>query len=491
MSRAKLTVSSSTASQGTVLAPLDANSSEIDQEAMTEAPALAIVLAAGKGTRMKSAVPKVLHKLAGAPMLSHVLTSVTNAGIGRACVVVGPEMEEVAAAARSTDPGLEMFVQAEQLGTADAVKAADSAFDGFPGHVLVLYGDTPLLRGETLDRVRQALDSGADLVVIGFETDHPTGYGRLLLDERGELANIREEQDANEAERALTLCNSGIVGFRSSKTLASLLARIGNDNAKGEFYLTEAVALAVEDGLKTGVILADGSEVLGVNSRAELAEAEESVQNRLRAEIMAGGATLVSPGTVLFSHDTRVGKDVRIEPNVVFGPGVTIADGVTIRSFCHLEGAQVGECATVGPFARLRPGAVLKDSAHIGNFVEIKQAEIAEGAKVNHLTYIGDAHVGARANVGAGTITCNYDGIAKHRTEIGAGAFIGSNASLIAPVKIGAGAYVGSGSVISKDVAPDALAVTRAKQEERPGWAARFLARRKRAKEAEGGNSGT
>ena len=457
---------------------------------MTEAPALAIVLAAGKGTRMTSAVPKVLHKLAGAPMLSHVLAAVAKAGIDRACVVVGPEME-VAAAAGSTNPALQMFVQAEQLGTADAVKAADSAFDGFSGHVLVLYGDTPLLRGETLDRVCQALNSGTDLVTIGFETDRPTGYGRLLLDARGELAAIREEQDANEAERALTLCNSGIMGFRSSETLASLLARIGNDNAKGEFYLTEAVALAVEDGLKTGVVLAVGSEVLGVNSRAELAEAEEVVQTRLRAEIMAGGATLVSPGTVFFSYDTRIGMDVVIEPNVVFGPGVTIADGATIRSFCHIEGAQIGQRATVGPFARLRPGAVLKDRAQIGNFVEIKQAEIDEGAKVNHLTYIGDAHVGARANVGAGTITCNYDGIAKHHTEIGAGAFIGSNSSLIAPVKIGAGAYVGSGSVISKDVAPKALAVTRAKQEERPGWAARFLARRKRAKKPEGGNSET
>jgi bifunctional UDP-N-acetylglucosamine pyrophosphorylase/glucosamine-1-phosphate N-acetyltransferase len=388
------------------------------------------------------------------------------------------------------DPKLQTFVQAEQRGTADAVKAAREAFEDFHGHVLILYGDTPLLRPQTLDKVRGELEAGADLVVIGFEAEDPTGYGRLLLDDRGGLAGIREEKDANDQERALTLCNSGIMAFRSSKTVLGLLGRIGNDNAKGEFYLTDAVALAHGDRLETRMVLSDQEEVLGVNSRAELAMAEGAMQRRLRAHVMANGATLTAPETVFLSHDTRIGKDVVIEPHVVIGERVVIEDGATIRGFCHIEGAKIGPGAIVGPFARLRPGASLAKDAHVGNFVEIKQAEIAEGAKVNHLTYIGDASVGARANVGAGTIICNYDGFAKHRTEIGAGAFIGSNSSLIAPVKIGEGAYVGSGSVISKDVAADALALTRAPQEERQGWAARVRERRGRTPK-NAGNKGT
>ncbi|HET9274001.1 MAG TPA: bifunctional UDP-N-acetylglucosamine diphosphorylase/glucosamine-1-phosphate N-acetyltransferase GlmU, partial [Methyloceanibacter sp.] len=350
------------------------------------------------------------------------------------------------------------------------------------------YGDTPLLKSETIGKLRRELQSGADLVVIGFETPTPTGYGRLLLDERGRLIGIREEKDASAEERAITLCNSGLMGFRSGKTLLDLLGRIGNDNAKGEYYLTDTVALARGDRLETRMVTSDSEEVLGVNSRAELAEAEALMQKRLRARAMAEGATLRAPETVFLSHDTVIGKDVVIEPHVVIGPKVGIADGVTIRSFCHIEAARIGEGATIGPFARLRPGADLARDAHVGNFVEIKQAEIGEGAKVNHLTYIGDASVGARANVGAGTITCNYDGVEKHRTEIGAGAFIGSNSSLVAPVKIGEGAYVGSGSVISKDVPADALALTRAPQEERPGWAAKLRARRK-GKSKDGGNS--
>ena len=458
---------------------------------MTKPSALAIVLAAGKGTRMKSELPKVMHRLAGATLLAHVLQAAKAAGIDGIAVVVGPGMEEVGAAASALVSKLQVFVQAKQQGTADAVKAAREAFEDFPGHVLILYGDTPLLRPETLARVRGELEAGADLVVIGFEAEDPTDYGRLLLDDRGRLAAIREEKDASEEERALTLCNSGIMAFRSSKTLLGLLGRIGNDNAKGEFYLTDAVALARGDRLETRMALSEQEEVLGVNSRAELAEAEAAMQRRLRAEIMANGATLVAPETVFFSHDTRVGKDVTIEPHVVFGRGVVIEDGATIRGFCHIEGARIGPGAVVGPFARLRPGASLAKDAHIGNFVEIKQAEIAEGAKVNHLTYIGDASVGAGANVGAGTITCNYDGFAKHRTEIGAGAFIGSNSSLVAPVKIGEGAYIGSGSVISKDVAPDALALTRSPQEERKGWAARVRERRGRGKPKTDGNKGT
>ncbi|MGH6865350.1 MAG: bifunctional UDP-N-acetylglucosamine diphosphorylase/glucosamine-1-phosphate N-acetyltransferase GlmU [Methyloceanibacter sp.] len=457
---------------------------------MTTAQAVAIVLAAGKGTRMKSASPKVLHTLAGAPMLAYVLGAAKAAGVERSCVVVGPGMDDVAAAT-GLGSGIEVFVQPEQLGTADAVKAARDAFEGFKGHVLVLYGDTPLLRPETLYAVRRELDAGADLVVLGFETDEPTGYGRLLLDKRGEVAGIREEKDASEAEHALKLCNAGIMGFRTSKTLQDLLARIGNDNAKGEFYLTDAVALARTDGLVARVVLSQPEEVLGVNARGELAAAEAVMQRRLRNAVMAQGATLIAPETVFLSHDTRVGKDVLIEPNVVIGPGVVIEDGVTIRAFCHIENAIIGPGATVGPFARLRPGAVLAKNAHIGNFVEIKKSEIAEGAKVNHLTYIGDASVGAGANVGAGTITCNYDGYAKHRTEIGAGAFIGSNTALVAPVKIGEGAYIGSGSVISKDVTADSLALARAPQEERPGWAARMRERWQRGKSKDGGNKGT
>jgi bifunctional UDP-N-acetylglucosamine pyrophosphorylase/glucosamine-1-phosphate N-acetyltransferase len=458
---------------------------------MTQPTSLAIILAAGKGTRMKSALPKVLHKLAGAPMIAHVLSAAHAAGIGKTALVVGPGMEEVAQAATALDPKLEVFVQPEQQGTADAVKAARQAFEDFKGHVLILYGDTPLLRSETLKAVAAELSSGADLVAIGFEAENPTGYGRLLLDDRGRLAAIREEKDASDEERALTLCNSGIMGFRSAKTLLGLLGRIGKNNAKGEFYLTDAVALASGDRLETRIVLSSGAEVLGINSRAELAEAESAMQQRLRARVMAEGVTLIAPETVFLSHDTKIGKDVLIEPHVVIGERVTVADGATIRAFSHLDGARIGEGATVGPFARLRPGANLARGAHIGNFVEIKQAEIAEGAKVNHLTYIGDASVGARANIGAGTITCNYDGFAKHRTEIGADAFIGSNSSLVAPVKIGEGAYIGSGSVISKDVEADALALTRAPQEQRKGWAARVREQRRRDKAKGSGNKGT
>ena len=445
---------------------------------MAETPSLAIILAAGKGTRMKSTLPKVMHRIAGASLLAHVFAVVKKAGIGRTCLVVAPGMDEVAATALELDPEIQLFIQAKQKGTADAVKAARPALETFSGQVLVLYGDTPLLRPETLNAVRTELRGGADLVVIGFEADKPTGYGRLLLDENAKLTGIREENDASAAERALTLCNSGIMGFRSAKTLLGLLDRIDSDNAKKEFYLTDAVALARGARLETRMVESNGEEVLGVNSRAELAEAEAAMQNRLRAHAMANGATLIAPETVFFSHDTSIGKDVVIEPHVVFGARVVVADGATIRAFCHIAGARIGAGAVVGPFARLRPGANLAADSHVGNFVEIKQAEIGEGAKVNHLTYIGDASVGARANVGAGTITCNYDGFDKHRTEIGADAFIGSNSSLVAPVKIGDGAYVGSGSVIAKDVAADALALTRSPQEERPGWAAKARERR-------------
>jgi bifunctional UDP-N-acetylglucosamine pyrophosphorylase/glucosamine-1-phosphate N-acetyltransferase len=455
---------------------------------MTDTQALAIILAAGKGTRMKSDRPKVLHRLAGAPMLVHVLQAAKAAGLSRAAVVVGPGMDEVATAAAASDLKLETFVQAEQLGTADAVKAARRAIEAFDGQVLVLYGDTPLLTAATLGKARAELASGADLVVLGFEPEDPAGYGRLLLDDRGQLAAIREEKDASPEERALKLCNSGIMAFRSGKILLGLLGRIGNDNAKQEFYLTDAVALARGDRLEARMVKSNTEEVLGVNSRAELAEAEAVVQKRLRAKAMAGGATLVAPETVFLSHDTVIGKDVVIEPHVVIGENVVIEDGAVIKSFCYMEKSRIGPGATLGPFARLRPGATLLKNAHVGNFVEIKQSEIGEGAKVNHLTYIGDASVGPRANIGAGTITCNYDGFDKHRTEIGAGAFIGSNSSLVAPVRIGEGAYIGSGSVISKDVAADALALSRSPQEERQGWAAKVRERRKKPPKPDGNN---
>jgi len=447
---------------------------------MMQISVLAIVLAAGKGTRMKSDIPKVMHALAGAPILVHVLAAATAASVDEICVVVGPDMEEVGDIARSVDPKIHVVLQAEQRGTADAVKAAQNAFAGFGGSVIVLYGDTPLLHAETINRIRRELADGADIVVIGFEAKDPTGYGRLLLDERGRLIGIREEKDASAEERAITLCNSGIMGFGSGKTLANLLSRIGNANAKGEFYLTDAVTLAHAGALDTRMLRADASEVLGVNSRAELAQAEATIQHRLRDKVMEEGATLIAPETVFLSHDTKIGKDVVIEPNVFIGPGVVIEDRATVHAFCHFVEAHIGANAEVGPFARLRPGTELGSKTKVGNFVEIKTSEIAEGAKVPHLTYVGDTSVGVRANIGAGTITCNYDGFAKHRTEIGAGAFIGSNSSLVAPVKIGEGAYVGSGSVISKDVPADALALTRAPHEERPGWAARFRKLKKR-----------
>jgi bifunctional UDP-N-acetylglucosamine pyrophosphorylase/glucosamine-1-phosphate N-acetyltransferase len=403
------------------------------------------------------------------------------AGFSAKAVVVAPGMDAVESAAKRLDPGTDIVVQEEQLGTAHAVLAARAVVERTPQDVIVLFGDTPLLRPETLEGVRAALAGGADIVVLGFEAADPTGYGRLLLDDKGELAAIREHKDASEAERAVTLCNSGVMGFRAGM-VEGLLERIGCRNAKGEYYLSDAIALGRGDGLKIVVKVCEEREVLGINSRAELAEAEAIAQERLRLAAMEAGATLIAPETVFFSHDTRLGRDVLVEPNVVFGLGVVVEDNATVRAFSHLDGAVVRHGAIIGPYARLRPGADIGPSAHIGNFVEVKNAVIEAGAKANHLSYLGDARVGAKANVGAGTITCNYDGFAKHRTDIGAGAFIGSNTALVAPVRIGDGAYVGSGSTISKDVPKDALALTRAPLEQREGWAARIRARRMRTK---------
>ena len=349
---------------------------------MTQNSVLAIVLAAGKGTRMKSDIPKVMHAIAGAPMLVHVLNAAKSAAVEELCVVVGPGMDAVAASAKKIDADASVFIQAEQRGTADAVKAAQDAFVGFSGPVIILYGDTPLLRAETIGKLRSELASGADIVVVGFEAGDPTGYGRLLLDAGGALVGIREEKDASPQETAITLCNSGIMGFGSGKTLTDLLSRIGNANAKGEYYLTDAVALGRADGLDMRMLPGEASEVLGVNSRAELAQAEAVVQRRLRHKVMAEGATLVAPETVFLSYDTRIGRDVVIEPNVIVGPGVVIEDGATIRGFCHFVNAHIGPGAEVGPFARLRPGANLGPHTKAGNFVEIKNSEIAEGAKV-------------------------------------------------------------------------------------------------------------
>ncbi len=440
-----------------------------------------ILLAAGKGTRMKSDQPKVMHAIAGRSMLGHVLALAKRAGAAEVAVVIGPDMDDVRAEALSHLSGAQIFVQQEQRGTGDAVLAARVAIEGHDGDVLVLYGDTPLIELETLLQLRKALSEDAQLAVLGFHAADPSGYGRLLSEPDGTLNAIREHKDASDAERQISLCNSGVLAFHA-KHLLSLLDRIGNANANGEYYLTDAVEVARGDGLKAVAITCPEEEVLGINSRAQLAQAEGIYQRRARQKAMDGGATLIAPATVWFSYDTQIGRDVVIEPNVFMAPGVTIADGALIRANCHLEGAEIGKDVKVGPFARLRPGTKLASGAFIGNFVEVKNTTMGEGAKASHLSYLGDGVVGSRANIGAGTIFCNYDGFNKARTTIGEGAFIGSNSALVAPVTIGKGAFVGSGSVICKDVSADALALSRAAQEEKPGWAAKFralMARRK------------
>lgn len=435
---------------------------------------LAIVLAAGEGTRMKSARPKVLHEMAGRSLLGHALAAVTAAGADAIAVVIGPDRADVEAEVRKHAPHAAIFVQRERRGTAHAVLAARESLTAGHGDVLVAFADTPLVRPETFTALRQALRDGAAVAALGFEARDPSGYGRLVTRD-GELQAIVEHKDADEATRAVTLCNAGLMALDGRQAL-SILEAIGHANAQNEYYLTDAVAVARRQGLRAVARVAPEAEVQGVNDRAQLAAAETDFQRRKRLAVIMAGATLVAPETVFFSHDTVVGRDVVIEPNVVFGPGVRVADNAVIHAFSHLEGASVGPGASIGPYARLRPGAELSKGARVGNFVEIKAATIGEGAKVNHLTYIGDAEIGARANIGAGTITCNYDGFFKSKTIIGEGAFIGSNSALVAPVTIGAGAYVGSGSVITRDVQPDALAVARGRQIEREGWAAAFRA---------------
>ncbi|SFR15063.1 bifunctional UDP-N-acetylglucosamine diphosphorylase/glucosamine-1-phosphate N-acetyltransferase GlmU [Poseidonocella sedimentorum] len=430
-----------------------------------------IILAAGMGTRMQSDLPKVLHEVAQAPLLAHAIQAGAALEPERVVIVAGHGAEAVSAVAQEWDPRAQVVVQDEQLGTGHAVLQARAALDGFDGTAIVLYGDTPFIRSESLARMQEALTSHA-VAVLGFEAADPARYGRLVT-EGDALLRIVEFKDASAAERAITFCNSGVVAARAD-LLFSLLDEVGNDNAAGEYYLTDVVALARARGLEAAAVRCDEAETLGVNTRAQLAEAEAAFQARARAEHMDNGVTLIAPETVFFAHDTVIGRDTVIEPNVVFGPDVTIENGVHLRAFSHLEGAHVSRGAVVGPYARLRPGAELAEDVKIGNFVEIKNALIDEGAKVNHLSYVGDAHVGAAANLGAGTITCNYDGVMKHRTEIGAGAFIGSNTMLVAPVRVGAEAMTGSGSVITEDVEDGALALARAKQVTKPGFARRL-----------------
>ncbi|MEI2735452.1 MAG: bifunctional UDP-N-acetylglucosamine diphosphorylase/glucosamine-1-phosphate N-acetyltransferase GlmU [Rhodoblastus sp.] len=441
---------------------------------------IAVVLAAGEGVRMRSATPKVLHQVAGRSMVAHVVAAVAAAGADAVALVVGPGREDVAAAARAVAPEAEIFVQTERLGTAHAVLAARAALERGYDDVLIAFADTPLIRPETFAGLRAAVAGGATVAALGFVAADPHGYGRLLLGADGGLVAIREHKDATEAERETRLCNAGLMALDGAHAL-ELLDAVGNSNVQKEYYLTDVVAGARSRNLKATHCEAPESEVQGVNDRVQLAAAEAGAQRRLREAAMRAGATLIAPDTVHFSADTKLGRDVIVEPNVVFGPGVDVADGVTIRAFSHLEGARVESGATVGPFARLRPGAKIEAGAHIGNFVEIKASTVGVGAKVNHLAYIGDATVGAKSNVGAGVITCNYDGFSKYRTEIGEGAFIGTNSSLVAPVKIGAGAYVGSGSVITDDVEAEALALGRGRQVQKPGWATAFRASKRKA----------
>jgi bifunctional UDP-N-acetylglucosamine pyrophosphorylase / glucosamine-1-phosphate N-acetyltransferase len=433
----------------------------------------AILLAAGKGTRMKSELHKVLHPIAGRPMLDHALASVEALQPERTVLVVGHGRAQLekATAGRAT-----IAVQEPQLGTGHAVQQAAGALEGFSGDVLILYGDVPFVRPATLAAMLDRLHAEDEpaVVVLGFEPAEPGHYGRVIADPQGRIARMVEFKDASEEERACRLCNSGLMAVRAADLFA-LLARVGNDNAQGEYYLVDIVNVARDDGRASAVVVTDRpEEVIGINSRGELAAAEAQWQTFRREEAMAEGASLQAPDTVFFSYDTRLGRDVTIEPNVVFGPGVTIHDNVRIRAFSHLEGCEIKAGAQVGPFARLRPGTVLESGAFIGNFVEVKNTVMHAGAKASHLTYLGDAEVGAKANIGAGTITCNYDGYFKHRTVIGERAFIGSNSALVAPVTIGADAIVAAGSAVSRDVAAGELRMVRGEQLVKPGWADRF-----------------
>jgi bifunctional UDP-N-acetylglucosamine pyrophosphorylase / glucosamine-1-phosphate N-acetyltransferase len=438
---------------------------------MTDTPIAAIILAAGKGTRMKSDLHKVLHPIAGRPMLLHLMDAVDALKPAKKVVVVGSGKDQLE---KALGGSAELAVQEPQYGTGHAVQQAQAALSGFDGDVLILYGDVPFVPTATMQAMIDRLNAGdaPAVVVLAFEPDDTQSYGRVIA-EGDRILKMVEHKDATEAERACRLCNSGLMAVKA-RDLFGLLARVTDDNAAKEFYLVDIVNIANADGRMCAVVKTDPFDVAGINSRAELAQMEGQWQQRRRRKAMDDGASLIAPKTVWFAYDTVIGRDVLIEPNVFFGPGVTIADHAKIRSFCHIEGAIIGEGAEVGPYARLRPGAVLGEKSKIGNFVEVKKATLGKGAKANHLSYIGDTDVGAGANIGAGTITCNYDGYFKYKTVIGEGAFIGSNSALVAPVTIGAGAIVGAGSTVTSDVSADALALVRPEQREKTGWAKRF-----------------
>lgn len=446
-----------------------------------------VILAAGKGTRMKSDLPKVLHPIAQAPMLVHAMRAGAVLDPERTIIVAGHGAEQVTKAAQDFDEAAEIVLQNEQNGTAHAVDQARESLSGFEGDVVVLYGDTPFVQPETIKRMLAARATH-DLVILGFEAADPARYGRLVVTNES-LEKIVEYKDATKAERELTLCNSGLVACDAG-LLFELISQIKDDNASGEYYLTDIVELARAAGHSTAAVTCDESETLGVNSRADLATADAVFQKRARGELLDNGVTLMAPDTVYLAFDTYIGRDALIEPNVVFGPGVTVESGATIRAFSHLEGCHVSRGAIVGPYARLRPGAELSEDVRIGNFVEIKNAEIAEGAKVNHLSYIGDATIGAKSNIGAGTITCNYDGVMKHQTTIGQGVFVGSNTMLVAPVTLGDESMTASGSVITKNVEDGALAIARAPLKIKSGFARKLfeLLRAKKAKSDKGQN---
>ena len=454
---------------------------------MTTRTCLSVILAAGEGTRMKSALPKVLHPIAGLPMVGHVAHAASVAHAEgdqmQISLVVGRGGPEVLEAVKPFCPSADVYEQTERLGTAHAVLAARQAIARGYDDILVVFGDTPLIEADALSRAREVLSAGADVVVMGFRTNRPTGYGRLI-EQGGSLLAIREEKDASEAERKIEFCNGGLMALAGEHAL-DLLDAVGNDNAKGEYYMTDVVEIARDRGLSTIAIEVGYDNVLGINTRAELAAAERIWQDRKRREVMLAGVTLLAPESVFFSHDTEIGQDTIVEPNVFFGPGVKIAENALIRAFSHLEGATVAENAQVGPYARLRPGTDLREKAKVGNFCEVKKAIVHPGAKINHLTYVGDAVVGAKANIGAGTITCNYDGYNKHMTEIGEGAFIGSNTSLVAPVQVGDNAYIASGSVITEKVPEDAVSFGRARQVNKENRAPKLRALYRRK-----GNSG-
>jgi bifunctional UDP-N-acetylglucosamine pyrophosphorylase/glucosamine-1-phosphate N-acetyltransferase len=435
-----------------------------------------VILAAGQGTRMRSDTHKVLHPIASRPLLLHLLDRVDALGAERKVVVVGKGRDQVEAAIAGR--GVMIAVQSEQKGTGHAVQQAADALAGYSGPVLILYADTPFVETSTLRRMLDRLDGdgGPGIVVLASSPDDPLKYGRIILDRGDRIARMVEYKDATEEERAVRLCNSGMMAVRAGD-LFRWLGEVGNDNAAGEYYLPDIVNIAAAEGREAVVIEGDPYEAAGVNSRAELAHLELEWQRRRREQALDEGATLIDPESVWFAYDTKLGRDVTVEPHVVFGPGVEIADGAVIHAFSHIEGATIGAKASIGPFARIRPGTRLAERTKVGNFVELKKAELGQGAKVNHLSYVGDASVGANANIGAGTITCNYDGFRKYRTEIGTGAFIGSNTALVAPVTVGDGAYVGAGSVITRDVEPDSLAIERSEQKGIAGWARRFRER--------------